>query len=260
MGSLILGALRLIAYLSWTFLLLPVQALAVALKSPLCHRIPRFYHTVCARIIGLDLVVRGERATDPAVLFVCNHSSYLDITVLGALIQGSFIAKTEVAKWPFFGTLAKLQRTVFVERKIRSDAGRQRDDLKARLEAGDSLILFPEGTSSDGNRTLPFKTALFAVASTRVAGRPITVQPVSVTATRLDSFPMGFAFRPFYAWYGDMDLLPHLWQAFCAGCITIEVEFHVPVTLDGFTSRKALAEHCWRTVADGVSRAVAGRA
>ena len=259
MTSPVLGALRLIAYVGWTLLLIPAQALAVALKLPARVAIPRFYHAVCARLVGLDIVVRGEPARPGPVLVVSNHSSYLDITVLGALIRGSFVAKSEVAGWPGFGLLAKLQRTVFVERRARSTAARQRDDLKARLEAGDTLILFPEGTSSDGNRTLPFKTALFAVAGTRIDGRPVTVQPVSVTATRLDGLPMGFAFRPFYAWYGDMELAPHLWQAFCAGRMEVAVEFHDPVTLDAFSSRKALAEHCQRAVAHGVERAVRGR-
>lgn len=259
MGSPVFGILRLAVYLGWTLLLIPAQVLAVALKWPLRFRIPVLYHAGCTRIVGLDLVVRGTMADPGPVLFVSNHSSYLDITVLGALIRGSFVAKSEVAGWPLFGYLAKLQQTVFIERKSRSTTGRQRDDMKARLEGGDNLILFPEGTSSDGNRTLPFKTALFAVAGTRVNGRPVTVQPVSVTATRLDGLPMGLAFRPFYAWYGDMDLAPHLWQAFCAGRMTIEVEFHEPVTLDAFSSRKALSEHCWRAVSHGVVRAVSGR-
>ena len=259
MTSPVSGFVRLTAYLGWTLLLLPAQMLAVALKLPARVHIPRFYHAVCARIVGIDVVVRGRLSDAAPVLVVSNHSSYLDITVLGSLIRGSFVAKSEVAGWPMFGLLAKLQRTVFIERKARSTAARQRDDLKARLEAGDTLILFPEGTSSDGNRTLSFKTALFAVAGTRIGDRPLTVQPVSITATQLDGLPMGLAFRPFYAWYGDMDLAPHLWQAFCAGRMTVEVEFHEPVTLDAFSSRKALAEHCHRTVAGGVDRAVRGR-
>ncbi|MCG5244103.1 lysophospholipid acyltransferase family protein [Azospirillum doebereinerae] len=259
LGSTGRGALRLAAYALWTVTLIPVQAVAVALKRPLRHRLPVFYHRACARLMGLDVVVRGQRATEGPVLFVSNHSSYLDITVLGSVIPGSFIAKTEVAGWPFFGLLAKLQRTVFVERKARTEVGKQRDDIGARLESGDSLILFPEGTSSDGNRTLPFKTALFAVASRRIAGKALTVQPVSVTPTRLDGIPMGIAFRPFYAWYGDMDLAPHLWQAFKLGGMTVEVEFHPPVTIDGFSSRKAIAEHCQRAVSQGVVRAVTGR-
>lgn len=259
LGSTGRGALRLTLYVLWTVALIPVQALAVGLRWPLRHRLPVFYHRACARLMGLEVVVRGRRATEGPVLFVSNHSSYLDITVLGSVIPGSFVAKTEVAGWPFFGLLAKLQRTVFVERKARAEVGKQRDDLGGRLDAGDSLILFPEGTSSDGNRTLPFKTALFAVAARRIADRPLTVQPVSVTPTRLDGIPMGVAFRPFYAWYGDMDLAPHLWQAFKLGGMTVEVEFHPPVTIEGFSSRKALAEHCHRTVSLGVARAVCGR-
>ncbi|MBY3751691.1 1-acyl-sn-glycerol-3-phosphate acyltransferase [Azospirillum formosense] len=253
------GGLRLAAYLLWTLLLIPVQALAVAVRSPLRFRIPRFYHRVCAGILGIGVVVRGERATDGPVLFVSNHSSYLDITVLGSVIPGSFVAKSEVAGWPFFGALAKLQQTVFVERRARAGVEKQRDDLGARLDAGDSLILFPEGTSSDGNRTLPFKTALFAVAARRIGDRPLTVQPVSIAPTRLDGIPMGIAFRPCYAWYGDMDLAPHLWTVFTLGRMTVEVEFHPPVTIDGFSSRKALADHCQRAVARGVERAVSGK-
>lgn len=259
LGSPVRGGVRLAVYLLWTLLLVPVQALAVAVRSPLRFRIPRFYHRVCAAILGIGVVVRGERATDGPVLFVSNHSSYLDITVLGSVIPGSFVAKSEVAGWPFFGALAKLQQTVFVERKARSGVEKQRDELGARLDAGDSLILFPEGTSSDGNRTLPFKTALFAVAARRIGDRPLTVQPVSIAPTRLDGIPMGIAFRPCYAWYGDMDLAPHLWTVFTLGRMTVEVEFHPPVTIDGFSSRKALADHCQRAVARGVERAVSGR-
>ncbi|MFL7900371.1 lysophospholipid acyltransferase family protein [Azospirillum argentinense] len=259
LGSPVRGGLRLAVYLLWTLLLVPVQALAVAVRSPLRFRIPRFYHRVCAAILGIGVVVRGERATDGPVLFVSNHSSYLDITVLGSVIPGSFVAKSEVAGWPFFGALAKLQQTVFVERKARSGVEKQRDELGARLDAGDSLILFPEGTSSDGNRTLPFKTALFAVAARRIGDRPLTVQPVSIAPTRLDGIPMGIAFRPCYAWYGDMDLAPHLWTVFTLGRMTVEVEFHPPVTIDGFSSRKALADHCQRAVARGVERAVSGK-
>ncbi len=258
MGSPIVGAGRLALYLALTLALIPLQALAVALRSPWRTRIPPFYHRLCTRIIGFDIRTVGASAVDGPLLVVSNHCSYLDILVLGSLIPGSFVAKSEVAGWPLFGLLAKLQETVFVERKARSAVGRQRDDMRARLEAGDTLILFPEGTSSDGNRTLPFKTALFAVASTRVDGKPVRVQPVSITPTHLDGIPMGFAFRPLYAWYGDMDLAPHLLRAFRDGRFTVQVEFHPPVSLDDFPNRKALADHCARKVAEGVSRAVAG--
>jgi 1-acyl-sn-glycerol-3-phosphate acyltransferase len=257
-GSPVLGTLRLLVYAAFTCLLIPVQAVLVRLKSPWRTRLPRAYHAVCRRILGLRVEVIGRPSGDRPTLFVSNHSSYLDIIVLGSLIPGSFVAKTEVSKWPFFGVLAKLQQTVFVDRKAKN-AGVHRDDMRGRLESGDSLILFPEGTSSDGNRTLPFKTALFAVAAVKADGCPITVQPVSVTATRLDGIPLGWSLRQLYAWYGDMDLVPHVWQVVKLGILTVQVEFHEPVTVDQFASRKALGEHCWRTVAAGVDRAVSGR-
>src|SRR5262249_58499052 len=136
-------------------------------------------------------------------LFAANHTGYLDIAVLGSVMPGSFVSKAEVASWPLFGWMAKLQRCVFVDRQVRSTA-QQRDAIAERLAAGDALILFPEGTSADGNFILPFKSALFSVVYKR--DQPVTVQPVSLTYTRLDGLPIGRMMRPFFAWYGDMDL------------------------------------------------------
>ncbi|MDR3518657.1 MAG: lysophospholipid acyltransferase family protein [Azospirillaceae bacterium] len=257
-GSLILGLFRLIGFGLWTIMMVPVQASALALK--LQHHtviIPRLFHRVCARLLGFRLTVIGTPSTRRPTLYVANHSSYMDVVVLGGLIEGSFVAKTEVAGWPLFGMLAKLQRTVFVARRVRKVAA-ERDDIKTRLLAGDNLILFPEGTSSDGNRTLPFKSALFSVASTQINDAPIAVQPISVTCTALDGIPLGWTLRSIYAWYGDMDLAPHIWNMVQLGRLTVVVEFHEPVTLDDFSSRKALAEFCQATIAAGVGRAIAG--
>lgn len=257
-GSRLTGARRLAVWLGWTFACLPVQMILLALGGSGRHRFPRFYHRVSARLFGFEIVTSGAPIAARPVLFVSNHSSYLDIIVLGALLEGSFIAKTEVAGWALFGLLAKMQRTVFVDRRRPGTAGQQRDELKERLRAGDNLILFPEGTSSDGNRTLPFKSALFGAASP-VDGKDITVQPVSITATHLDGIPLGHNLRSLYAWYGDMTLEPHLWAVLQAGRIRVAVEFHPPVTLAQFANRKGLADHCGRVVSAGVARQVTGR-
>ena len=118
--------------------------------------LPAFYHRGCCRMLEFRVRLIGKPPAERPALFAANHVSYTDITILGSLIPGSFIAKAEVARWPFFGWLAKLQRTVFVDRKTRSSAI-QRDAISERLVAGDALILFPEGTSGDGNRPLPFR-------------------------------------------------------------------------------------------------------
>jgi 1-acyl-sn-glycerol-3-phosphate acyltransferase len=258
MSTALRRLLRIALYLALTLPLMPVQALLVALKSPLARRLPRRYHAWACRILGIRIRVQGERSMRRPTLFVANHTSYIDIEVLGSLIEGSFIAKSEIARWPFFGWLAKLQRTVFVDRRIRSTA-EQRDAIRERLDQGDDLILFPEGTSSDGTRVLPFKSALLSAADYSGPQGPLPVQPVSVAYVRLDGIPLGRFYRPFFAWYGDMDLAPHLWTMLGLGMVEIEVVFHPPVTLAQLASRKALAEHCYRVIAAGVASALAGR-
>ncbi len=257
-GSYILAARRILFFVLLTLVATPVQWLALKLNLPLQRQIPYLYHRRVMGILGIKAEVRGAPSKHHPTLFVSNHASYLDITVLGSLLKCCFVAKSEIAEWPGFGILAKLQRSVFVDRR-RGTSGRQRDEMTRRLEEGDDLVLFPEGTSGDGTFVLPFKSALFSVAERRPHGAPLLVQPVSIAYTLLDGVPMGRYLRPFFAWYGDMDLGSHLPQALGMGDLTAVVEFHEPVTIDDFGSRKALAAYCEAAVARGVSAALAGR-
>ena len=257
MGSPALRVWRLAIYLAWTLLIMPVQALGLALRRPWTAALPRIYHRGCCRLLGLRVRRIGRPTMSRPALYAANHISYLDITAVGSLIIGSFVAKTEIAGWPLFGWLARLQRSVFIDRRVGSTAA-QRDSMAGRLAAGDALILFPEGTSSDGNRVLPFKSALFSVAGDTLAG-PVTVQPVSIAYTRLDGLPIGRRLRPLFAWYGTMTLVPHLWTVLGLGTIEIVVEFHPPTTLADCGSRKALARHCHERVAGGLANALSGR-
>jgi 1-acyl-sn-glycerol-3-phosphate acyltransferase len=258
LGSSWLATWRLAVYASLTLALMPLQLVLVLLRSRLAERFPVFYHRLCCRILGFDVVTVGEISRTRPTLFVSNHTSYLDIPVLGAALPLSFVAKAEVASWPGFGWLARLQRTVFVDRK-RGTTHRQRDGLQTRLDAGDNLVLFPEGTSNDGNRVLPFRSALLSVAERQTAGRPLVVQPVSVSYTALNGIPLGHSLRPLLAWYGDMTLGGHLWRFCRLGRVRVVVEFHPVTTIGDFPSRKELTRHCFELVATGVSRALAGQ-
>jgi 1-acyl-sn-glycerol-3-phosphate acyltransferase len=253
----VLRAVRAIAYCALTLPLMPVQATFLLLRSPLAESFPPVYHRLICRALGIVIERRGTAARARPTLFVANHTSYLDIEILGASIPASFVSKADVDGWPLFGWLARLQRTVFIDRKRRS-IRRQRDVLRARLRLGDRLILFPEGTSGDGQRLLPFKSALFG-AVMEAAGRDITVQPVSVAYLKLDGMPLGRSFRPLFAWYGDMELAPHLWTMLGLGRLGVCVTFHPAVNAATFASRKALAEHCATVIAAGLSAALAGR-
>jgi 1-acyl-sn-glycerol-3-phosphate acyltransferase len=257
-GSNARALARLIVYLAVTLPLMPVQALFLALNSPLALRLPKAYHALCCRIFGIRLDIRGEISTVRPTLFVANHLSYVDIETMSAAVETSFIAKREVASWPLFGWLAKLQRTVFVDRRAAGVKG-ERDDVAARLERGGNLVLFAEGTSSDGNRLKPFKSALFSAAQNEANGRPVVVQPVTIAYTHLDEMPLGRAWRPLVSWYGDMDMLTHGWHLLGLGRLTATIQFHQPVTFAMFGSRKALAAHCESVIAQGLAAANGGR-
>ena len=257
----VLAAARLLAFLLWLIVVIAPYSLALAAgRLGFCRRFACFFWSGVTRIVGLQVVVRGEPSAHRPTLFVANHSSYLDIVVLGSLLEAVFVAKGEIRRWPGFGLIARLGRTLFVERRARKSL-EQRDQMRALLDKQrESLILFPEGTSNDGIHVLPFKSTLFSVAEwTDETGAGLPVQPVSVAYARLDGMPLSRAWKPFFAWYGDMDLAPHLWFMLGLGRTTVEVTFHDCVRLADFSSRRALSEHCRRMIAHGVAAANAGR-
>ena len=222
-----------------------------------------WYYRILKRIVGIRVVVHGQPTKAKPHLVVSNHISYFDIVALGSLIAGDFIAKADIAKWPVFGIMAKAGRSVFIDRK-RSATSNARDQIQERLDDGDTLIMFPESTSGDGTHMKPFKSALFTVAERHVTDRSgvkgsIVVQPVSIAYTRLNGLPIGVGWRPFVAWYGDMEMVAHLWHISKLGTLTVEIMFHPPVTLAQFANRKALATHCDRVVRQGMAGLLAGR-
>jgi 1-acyl-sn-glycerol-3-phosphate acyltransferase len=251
------AAVRMTIYLLFTLALIPVQALAVAMKWPLRESLPVFYHSVCCRLWGMTIVVKGEVAKDRPLLLISNHTSYLDIPVLSTIGALSFVAKSEVASWPFFGLLAKLQRTVFVDRR-RASTAKQRDAISERLTEGSRLVLFAEGTSSDGNRVLPFKSALFSVAERADDDTRLMLQPMSIAFTHLNGIPIGHALRPHFAWYGDMALGGHLWTFAGLGRTRIEVRLMEPVAADTFRNRRELSRHMHGQVEAAVAASISG--
>lgn len=254
----VLRTSRLLVLLLWTLLLAPVELLSVLLGLPTQRWIPVLYHRVVARVLHLTIEVRGAPARERPVLFAANHSSWLDIVVLSTIVPVSFIAKSEIASWPGFSILAKLQRSVFIERK-RGKAKEGVTDIQKRLLGGDNLVLFGEGGTGDGNTVLPFKSSMFSAAETTVRGKTPLVQPLSIAYTHLDGFPLGRRSRHRLTWYGSMSLPSHLWGVLGQGNARVVVEFHPPVRIGDFDSRKALAAACQRAVALSHSRALTGR-
>lgn len=198
---------RIICLVLWTLLCIPVQALLLLLPGRAKDRFPKLYYRTLCWLIGLKLQVVGK-PTPGATLFVSNHTSWLDVLVLGAALEARFVSKSEVATWPLIGWVAKLGRSVFVSRS-RGRTGEEARAMADRLKAGEALILFPEGTTSDGARVLPFRSSFFAVA-----GHAAQVQPTTVVYDRMGFLPACRRDRPLFAWYGDMETASHAWRLF----------------------------------------------
>ena len=235
-----------------------VQALCLSVPGGAKVAFPRFFWKRFSRALGLDVRVVGElasRGSGRPVIFVSNHSSWVDIPVVGGVLPGCFVAKGDIAGWPVISTIAKLGRSVFVSRQ-RGSTVRERDLMRAALDRGDNLILFPEGTSSDGSRVLPFRTSFFALAEGNPGDDPSRrplIQPVSVVYDRLNGLPAGRSSRPVFAWYGDMDIASHFWRMTQHLDMRVTVLLHAPLDPATFPDRKNLARAVWRTVADGAS-------
>ena len=252
----------LLAFVLLTLSLLPVQLMAIGLGFSLMRRLPRWWHRVMCRVMGIKVTTHGALATERPLLLVSNHASWKDILVLGSVADVVFIAKSEVRTWPIFGWLARLQRSVFIERTERRKTGVQISDVSRRLLAGEVVVLFAEGTTSDGNRVLPFKSSLFGAASAALAHVPggvVHIQPVSIAYVGIHGMAMGRYHRPLAAWPGDVALGPHLLGVLRQGAMEVDVVFGDPVAFDAGSDRKTTARLMEARVRAGLAAALRGR-
>jgi 1-acyl-sn-glycerol-3-phosphate acyltransferase len=247
--GLVQGAVGLLAA---TSTLVPIYAGLRPFAPRLSGRLPRLYHGLLTRSFGVKVRLQGEAATG-SVLYVANHLSWLDIPVLGSRLDAAFVAKKEVGDMPVVRTLANLARTIYVERERRSRSAEQVDAISSRLAEGANVILFPEGTSNDGVRILPFKTTLFAGLEGPLAEQ-VRVQPVSIAYTALNAMPATRNRQLEIAWIGDMELAPHALDVARLGRVEAHILCHEPVRPADFRDRKALARHCRAEVEAGYRR------
>ena len=218
------------------------------------------YYRVLCSLLRIRVHVHGAPTRDRAVLYVSNHVSWADILVIGSIAPVAFVAKREVAGWPLVGITAKIQRTVFVDRTRRHQAGEAIAGIVKRLKEGVSVVLFAEGTSSDGNRVLPFRSALLgAVEEMSAHAGDICIQPMSVSYTGLHGIPMGRQHRPLVAWYGDLDFIPHIKAFIELGAVDAVVSYGEAVPADAEIDRKAMTTRLESSVRGLLASALRGR-
>lgn len=257
------SALCLVAILPFMIVGMGAQALILRFWRNGAGTLPKAFLWWVGKVLGLRVIVKGEIARAAPVLVVSNHVSWIDIVVLGGLVPLSFVAKSEVAGWPIIGTLARLQRSIFVDRTRRTMTADIARSIGHRLVAGDTIVLFGEGTTGDGNRVLPFRPALLAsvreaMSASGARGTPILVQPLSIVYSGLDGLPLGRADRPSVAWYGDMSLGSHLLRLLAIGPVDVTLRFGEAFEVT-HGDRKALAKRLGDEVRVMAAEATNGR-
>ena len=200
-------------------------------------------------LAGFGIRVRPFGQAAPGVQIVAaNHVSWLDIAVLGRLLDAGFVAKADVAGWPVIGLLARRYGCAFIERDRRASVAGQASTLRAQIEGRRPVILFPEATTGPGDRVLPFRSSLFAAASGSGDGHGsrIAVQPVAIVYRRHDGAALSAEELRRVAWLDDDALLPHAMALAASGGVAVEVHFEVPVLA---SCRKVAARQCQQAIA-----------
>ena len=245
----VIGIGRIILFLlASLFTLIFQSTLMLFTKGPAAFVWPRCFHAICTRIIGIKVIVEGDIVQGRNIVYVGNHISYMDIPVVGGVLKGAFVAKKDVEKWPFFGIMGKMGRTVYMSRDP-AHAIEAAKLLTDRLDEPSPVIIFPEGTSSNGKQILPFKSTLFQM----FLNRNTVLQPFTISLISLDGKAVTTdAQRDRYAWYGDMDLEPHLWAFFKGKGAVIKLKFQEPILTNSYIDRKSLSAACYEGVVKGL--------
>ncbi|MGX5774556.1 lysophospholipid acyltransferase family protein [Methylorubrum zatmanii] len=213
-------------------------------RGRLAAWIPVLFHRLFLRLFAVRVTQSGTPPPpgEPA-LVLSNHVSWLDIVALGSLRPLSFVAKSEIEGWPLIGTLAKLQRTVFIERAKRAATASVNATVGQRLADGDLIVLFAEGTTGDGLHLLPFRSSLVGAARAALTAETgglarIRLQPLALSYPRRNGLPVTRAERPEIAWYGDMELAPHLALFAQRGPIDVHIRWGSAIAFEAATDRK----------------------
>ena len=184
---------------------------------------------------------------------VSNHLGYLDGIVLGSLFPVIFVTKRQVKRWPVIGQLLMLLGGIFVDREDKKDILRIVGGISKLLRKKTNVLLFPEGTSTNGETLLPFQSAFFAAPLT---ARAIVV-PVTLTYSLIDQQPVSAANRDRIYWYGDMSFAPHLWDLLGIKGIEVAVKVHPKIETcelqNNSQGRKQLSQACHDVIGRGVS-------
>jgi len=231
-------------YLPFMIVFVPLQFIVTRLGLS-WNFIPRWFHSMGARFLGMKVKVIGEPSHDRATLIVSNHVSWTDIIAVGSKADVTFVAKSEIRNWFFVGFMASLQRTLYVDRKKRSDAHRASKEMAQRMASGGAVLLFAEGQSDIGTHVLPFRSALIGAAQQAMqeaGATEVMIQPLTIAYTKLQGLPVGRTDRSFIAWIKSKSVKQNLKEILTGGTREVTLAFGTPRPLTAGADRKVLAK------------------
>jgi len=234
--------------LGWILLIVQIQFLLILVKSNLRFFLPLIFHKFLLKILGIRLSIKGKPSERKPLILIGNHSSYLDIIILGSVLPVCFVAKSEIKGWFLFGTLASLQNSIFIDRRN----FKALDSLKKiskNLSSNFAIIIFPEGTTNNGKRVLKFRASLFKIFEDDPT---LGLQNFSLCYTHINSMPLDNRMRPNIAWYGEMSLITHLKRLLNYSSIGAMLQFHPTIVPHG-VSRKIISEESREQVIKGIN-------
>ncbi|GHA20833.1 1-acyl-sn-glycerol-3-phosphate acyltransferase [Devosia pacifica] len=229
--------------LPFMLIAMPLQALILKLRLPGWNVLPRMFHRLGCLFLGLRVTVLGQPATGRATLLLSNHISWTDIVAIGSVADVTFVAKSEIKSWFFVGFVASLQRTIYVNRTRRGDAGRTSREMGAHMAEGNAVVLFAEGRSDIGTHVLPFRSALVGAAQhamLEAGAAQVLIQPMTIAYTRLQGLPVGRTDRSLIAWIKSKSLGQNIREILTGGVRDATVAFGAPLTLEREADRKAV--------------------
>lgn len=234
-----------LVFVPFLLVVIPLQFLINALRLPFWQVIPRLFHRLGCIFLGLRITVIGEPATGRPTLLVSNHISWTDIVAIGSVADVTFVAKREVGDWFFVGMMARLQKTIFVDRTRRSDAGRTSREMGAHMAGGNAVLLFAEGQSDIGTHVLPFRSALVGAAQHAMidAGADeVMIQPLTIAYTRLQGLPVSRNERSLIAWIKSKSVKQNIREILSGPVKDVTVAFGTPRPLRETDNRKAVTK------------------
>jgi 1-acyl-sn-glycerol-3-phosphate acyltransferase len=226
-------------------LIIPAQAMINALKLPFWGALPRLFHRIGRIFLGMRVTVIGQPATGRPTLLVSNHISWTDIIAVGSVADVTFVAKREVGEWFFVGMMARLQKTIFVDRTRRSDAGRTAQEMGAHMAGGNAVLLFAEGQSDIGTHVLPFRSALVGAAQhamVEAGASDVMIQPLTIAYTRLQGLPVGRTERSLIAWIKSKSVGQNIREILGGPVKDVTVAFGTPRPLRDTDNRKLVTK------------------